>query len=103
MKVFIKECCRDVIVRIYGTDGDEHTQEFFERYFKNVEGVYETTEEEHKEYNSEAAFTITKSDYYDFLAQQLENIQKGIDEVAEALARGSDIEQYIFDGCCYVI
>ena len=80
-----------------------HTQDFFERYFKNVEGVYETTEEERTEYNSEAVFTITKSDYYNFLAQQLENIQRGIDEVAKALAGGAAIEQYIFDGCCYVV
>ncbi len=103
MKVFIKEYCRDVAIRIYGTDGDERTQEFFERYFKNVEGVYETTEEEHTEYHSDALYTITKADYYNFLAQQLENIQRGIDEVAEALARGATIEQYIFNGCCYVI
>lgn len=104
MKVFIKEYCRDVIIRIYGIDGDEHTKEFFEKYMSDIDGVYETTDEERKLYCSEAEYTITKAEYYNFFAQQIDNIQKGIDEVAEAAILWNEkTEDYIFDDECYVI
>ena len=103
MKVFIREYCRDVIVRIYGMDGDEHTKEFFEKYLSTVDGVHETTDEEHEEYRSDAVYTIEKAEHYNFLAQQIENIQRGIDEAAEAAAVGKDINEYIFDGIGYLI
>lgn len=103
MKVFIKEYCRDVIVRIYGIDGEERTKEYFEKYFENVEGVYPTTDEEKESYNSEAVYTITKAEYYNFFAQQIDNIQKGIDEIAEAKYRDETVSDYTFDTVCYVI
>lgn len=103
MKVFIREYCRDVTVRIYGVDGEERTREFFEKYFSEVDGVYETTEEEHTKYCSEAEFTIERAEHYNFFAQQIDNIQRGIDDVAEALMRGEDIHSYAFDGYCYTI
>lgn len=103
MKVFIREYCRDVTVRIYGIDGEERTREFFEKYFSDVDGVYETTEKEHTEYRSEAVYTIEKADHYNFFAQQVDNIQRGIDNVAEALIQGGDIRDYTFNGCCYTV
>ncbi len=75
MKIFVREYCRDVTVRIYGIDGDEHTKEFFEKYFSDVKGIYETTDEKREDYNTEAVYTIVKADYYNFLAQQIESIQ----------------------------
>lgn len=103
MKVFIREYCRDVTVRIYGIDGEERTKEFFSKYLCGIDGVYETTDEEHAEYRSEAEYTIVKAEYYNFFAQQIDNIQKGIDEAAETVMQGDDIRQYDFDGYCYVI
>ena len=88
MKVFIKEYCRDVIVRIYGIDGEERTKEYFEKYFENVEGVYPTTDEEKESYNSEAVYTITKAEYYNFF---------------EAKYRDETVSDYTFDTVCYVI
>ena len=103
MKVFIKEICRDVTIRIYGTDGDDHTEDFFRKYFRSVEGVYETTEDEHTEYRSEAVYTIEKLEYYEFLAQAVKNIQQAIDEIAKALIEGRTIEEFTVDEQCYVV
>ncbi len=103
MKVFISEYCRDVTVRIYGIDGDEKTKEFFAKYFADVGGVYETTDEERDEFNSEAKYTITKAEYFNFLAQHIDNIQKGIDEIAEAVIREEDVGEYAFNDVSYVI
>lgn len=103
MKIFVREYCRDVTVRIYGIDGDEHTKEFFKKYFSDVKGIYETTDEEREDYNTEAVYTIVKADYYNFLAQQIESIQKGIDEVAEAKFRNETEVDYTFDNCCYIV
>lgn len=103
MKIFVREYCRDVTVRIYGIDGDEHTKEFFKKYFSDVKGIYETTDEEREDYNTEAVYTIVKADYYNFLAQQIESIQKGIDEVAEAKFRNETAADYTFENCCYIV
>ena len=103
MKVFVREYCRDVTVRIYGIDGEERTKEFFKKYFADVKGVYETTDEEREDYNSKAVYTITKAEYYNFLAQHIDNIQKGIDEIAEAEFRRETSQDYTFENCCYVI
>ena len=103
MKVFVREYCRDVNVRIYGIDGEERTKDFFKKYFADVEGVYETTDEEREDFSSEAVCTITKADDYNFLAQHIDNIQKGIDEIAEAEFRRETAQDYTFENCCYVI
>lgn len=103
MIVFVKEYCRDVIVRIYGIDGEERTHEFFEKYLMDVDGVYETTDEERAEFHSEAAFTITKADYYEFLAQHIDNIQRGIDEVSAEMFKGRTVEDYTFEDACYAV
>ena len=101
MKVFIREYCRDVIIRINGIDGEEHTKDFFAKYLCGVNGVYETTDEERTEYSTEAEYTIEKGEYYDFFIQHIDNIQKGIDTVSEALK--DTISQYIIDGRFYIV
>lgn len=78
-------------------------QRIFKKYFADVEGVYETTDAEREDYNSEAVYTITKAEYYNFLAQHIDNIQKGIDEIAEAEFRRETSQDYTFENCCYVI
>ena len=103
MKVFIREYCRDVNVRLYGIDGEERTKEFFQKYLSVAEGVYETTDEEKEDYFSEAVYTITNGAYFDCLAQEIDNIQKGIDDIAEAEFRDETVEDYIFDDELYVV
>lgn len=102
MKVFIREYCRDVNIRIYGIDGEEHTKEFFETYFRETIGVYTTTEEEHEHFGSEAEYTIEKADDYNMFAGQINNIQKAIDEIADSILSGKEIDRYV-DNVCYVI
>lgn len=103
MKVFIREYCRDVNVRIYGVDGEERTKEFFQKYLSDAEGIYETTDEEKEDYLSEAVYTITKGEYYDCLAQEIDNIQKGLDDIAEAEFRDETEADYVFEEESYVV
>lgn len=103
MKVFIRECCRDAVVKIYGIDGEEHTKEFFEKFFLGCADVYRTTEEEHTEYHSEAEFTVVKAGDFDCFAKNLGKLQNTIDIVAEELKRGKSIQDYTFNGRCYIV
>lgn len=103
MKVFIRECCRDAVVKIYGIDGEEHTKEFFEKFFLGCAGVYRTTEEEHTEYLSEAEFTVVKAGDFEYFAKNLGKLQNAIDIVAEGLKRGESIQDYTFNGRCYIV
>ncbi len=102
MKVFIKEYCRDVNIRIYGIDGEERTKEFFEKYFEETIGVYETTDEEHERFGSEAEFTIEKADDYNYFAGKISTIQQAIDDIADSIINGSEIDRYV-DSVCYAI
>lgn len=102
MKVFIREYCRDVTVRIYGIDGEERTKEFFERYFEETIGVYETTDEEREQFGSEAEFTIDKADDYNYFAGKISSIQQAIDDIADSIINGAEIDRYV-DSVCYAI
>lgn len=90
MKVFIKEYCRDVTIRIFGIDGEEHTKDFFEKYLYNVIGVDIMTDDERTEYLSEAEFFIEKAAHFEFLAQHIGAIQTAIDYAAVAHIYGRD-------------
>lgn len=103
MKVFIREYCRDAEVTIYGIDGEDHTKDFFEKYFLGCRDVYRTTEEERTEYHSKAEFTVVKADHFNYFAENLGKIQNAIDIVAEALMRGESIDNYTFNGKCYIM
>ena len=58
MKVFIREYCRDVTIRIFGLDGEERTKEFFDKHFSDVRGVGKMSDEDRKENLSEAEYYI---------------------------------------------
>ncbi len=90
MKVFIKEYCRDVTIRIFGMDGEEHTKDFFEKYFYDVIGVEIMTDEECSEFLSEAEFSIEKAAQFEFFAQHIGAIQAAIDCAAVAHIYGKD-------------
>lgn len=90
MKVFIKEYCRDVTIRIFGIDGEEHTKDFFEKYFYDVIGVEIMTDEERSEFLSEAEFSIEKAAQFEFFAQHIGAIQTAIDYAAVAHIYGKD-------------
>lgn len=103
MRVFIKEYCRDVTVRIYGIDGEEHTKDFFDRYFYNVKGVSMLSEAEKSEYRSEADYAIEKGEYFECLAQHIGAIQTAIDHAAVGIINGRNKDFYTIDeNCCLV-
>lgn len=103
MKVFIKEYCRDVTVRIYGVDGEERTKEFFEKYFHNVIGVDIMTDDDRSENLSEAEYSIDTAEQFEFLAQYIGSIQTSIDYVADAFIKGKNESEYSPDGYNYLI
>ena len=103
MKVFIKEYCRDVTVRIYGIDGEERTKDYFDKYFYNVNGVDIVNKKEREEYHSEAEYSIEKAEYFQFLAQHIEEIQNTIDIAALAIIDGRSEEEFIVDNACYLV
>ena len=59
MRVFIREYCRDVTIRIYGLDGEERTREFFDKYFSDVRDVGKMSDE-HPELSGAAESLISK-------------------------------------------
>ncbi|MBQ8827384.1 MAG: hypothetical protein IJ007_09860 [Oscillospiraceae bacterium] len=91
MKVYIKEYCRDVTIRIFGTDNEERTKDFFEKYFYDVIGVGIMTDEERADNLSEAEFYIEKASDFEYLAQNIGAIQTAIDLVAVANIYGKDV------------
>ncbi len=103
MKVLIKEIRKTVGVNIYGIDGNSHTREFFENFFTDVEGVYATPEEERKEFNSSAEWTIEREEDFLSFAKIIEDLQRSIDEVQKHLINGASINEYTFDNCCYIV
>ncbi|MBQ5318252.1 MAG: hypothetical protein J6K17_04100 [Oscillospiraceae bacterium] len=90
MKVFIKEYCRDVTIRIFGMDNEERTKEFFDKYFYDVDGVEIMTDDERSEYLSEAEYSIEKAAQFEYFAQHIGAIQTAIDLVAVAHIYGRD-------------
>ncbi|MGN0553744.1 MAG: hypothetical protein ACI4I1_10190 [Oscillospiraceae bacterium] len=103
MRVLVKESHKTVSIRIYGLDGEERTKEFFEKYFTDVVGVYETPDEERESYESDAVWTIEKHADFSFFAQMLGVIQKSIDEIGKQLDKGANIQEYTFNDGCFVI
>lgn len=103
MKVYIKEYRRDVTVRIYGIDGQEHTKEFFDRYLYNVEGVDFVSDKEREAYRSEAEYSISKGEYFQYLAENIEKIQQAIDTAAVAIINGKSVSDYCFADSCYLV
>lgn len=103
MKILIKETRKTVGVNIYGIDGNPQTKEFFEKYFTDVEGVYATPEEERKEFDTAAEWTIEKEEDFLLLANIIEDLQRSIDEVQKRLIEGAAVSEYTFDNHCYIV
>lgn len=76
MKVFIREYCRDVTIRIFGLDGEERTKEFFDKHFFDVRGVGKMSDEDRKENLSEAEITLQRQSSLSFLLRILETFRK---------------------------
>lgn len=97
MRVFIREYCRDVTIRIFCLDGEERTKEFFDKYFSDVKDVGEMTDEDRAENLSEAEYYIATAEEFEYFAQKVGIIQTAIDLAAVAHIYGRD--EYINDEC----
>ena len=99
MKILVTEMGKDIVMRIYGTDGEECTKEFFEMYLLDSSlPVYVPSEKLLKEYNSEAEFAVDKIENIVLLAEEIPDIQAAIDDyriIAEDGQKTSDLRQYI--------
>lgn len=103
MKILIRETMRTVGVNIYGTDGRQHTKEYFEKYFSGTDGVYPILPEEQEEFKTEAEWVIVTEADLRLLAASLETIQNAIDGVRERLEKGDDTAEYTFNANCFLI
>ena len=103
MIVFIKDSEKNVNVRIYGKDGKEHTEEFFDRYFGDLEDAHFTTDEERFEYGTNAVYTVEKKSDFRFFADNIGKIQQSISYAAYEMIGGTSEKEYTFDGDFYMI
>lgn len=103
MKVLIRENLRTIGVNIYGTDGKQHTEEYFEKYFSDTDGAYPILPEEQEEFGTDAQWVIITEADFRILADSLEAIQNAIDSVQEKLAEGDSRAEYTFNADCFLI
>lgn len=103
MKVLIRENLRTIGVNIYGTDGKQHTKEYFEKYFSDTEGAYPILPEEQEEFGTDAQWVIIREADFRILAESLEAIQNAIDSVEGQLEKGDSRAEYTFNADCFLV
>ena len=103
MKVLIRETLKTIGVNIYGTDGKQHTEEYFEKYFSDTDGAYPILPEEQEEFGTDAQWVIITEVDFRRLADSLEAIQNAIDCVQGQLEKGDSRAEYTFNADCFLI
>lgn len=103
MKILIREKLQTKEINIYGTDGKLHTEEFFEKYFSDTDGVYPTLPYEREEFQTDSVWTIITEADFRQLANTISVIQKAIDDVNELLIGGENVGEFIFQSECFLI
>lgn len=103
MKVFILEEQREVHIRIYGIDGEQHTKEFFDAVFVGMSCVYPTTDEEKSEYGTDAIYTFESRAAFNKFCEYLEILQDTLDTISEALFKDDSAEEYSFEYANYIV
>lgn len=89
MRVLIRETLETTVINIYGTDGKQHSKDFFEKYFADSDGAYSTLDEEREEFGTDAQWTIITRRDFDLFAGTVETLQKAIDS-ADRYPQDSD-------------
>ena len=103
MIVFIKDTEKNINVRIYGKDGKENTEDFFDKYFGDLENSRFTTDEEHFEYGTKAVYTVDKESDFKCLADSIGKIQDSMNYAAYEMAGGESENNYIFDDDIFMV
>lgn len=103
MKLFIIDDNTEAEIFIYGIDGSDCTERFFVSFFDG-KGIKKLTEEEKKQYKTEADYAILNS-YCECLENAIALLQETIDIIAEEYKRsGCNVkETYTFCDRCYVV
>lgn len=103
MKIFILEEQREVHIRIYGIDGEQHTKEFFDAVFVGMSCVYPTTDKETSEYGTDAIYTFESRAAFNKFCEYLEILQDTLDTISEALFKDDSAEEYSFEYANYIV
>lgn len=103
MRVLIRDMFKTVGINIYGLDGNEHTDEFFEKYLSRSERIHRTPDDERELYQSDAEWTIESIEDFNEFKRSIYGIQRAIDEIRTKLIDGDNIENYTFSGECYLV
>lgn len=103
MRVLIRETLETAVINIYGTDGNQHSRDFFDKYFADSEGAYPTLDEEREEFGTDAEWTIIRKQDFQAFADTAETIQKAIDDVQDRIAKGDSREDYTYNSDSYLI
>lgn len=103
MKVLIRENLQTIEINIYGADGNQHTEKFFEKYFSDTDGAYPTYPEERDEFQTDAEWTIITEADFRQLEETISVIQKAIDDVNELLIGGENVGEFVFQSECFLI
>lgn len=96
MKVFIREDNTTDHIRIYGMSGEQKTEEFFDTVFtgKDMTQVYRTTDEERKEFGTDAVYTFYSRAAFDKFCEYLNILQGTIDLIADDFIDEETVSDY---------
>ncbi len=103
MRVLIRETLETAVINIYGTDGKQHSRDFFDKYFSDSDGAYPTLDEEREEYGTDAEWTIITKRDFELFAEAVETLQKAIDDVQDRIAKGDNAENYSLNANSFLI
>lgn len=96
MKIFIREDESNYHVRIYGLNGEQKTEEFFGKVFtgKDMTQVYRTTDEERRQFNTEAVYTFYSRAAFDKFCEYIDILQETIDLIADDFIDEETVADY---------
>lgn len=104
MKILIRETGNTVEIAVYTVNERECTYEFFLKHFTDVEGIYETPDEEREMFSTVAEWTVESGAVFDELADVLAEYRECIAGIrTQALDYDIPPESYVFNGKNFVM
>lgn len=109
MEAYIVDENRVVNVYLYGIDGEERTEEFFDKYLEQVNGITKILDEYRMRMKLQrtVVYAISRGADYSLLVHTFSKLQTAIDAIADEFVYAEDeqrvIEKYTIDNCNYII
>ena len=91
MKILVPETGEEVDIYIYGVDGDEHTRDFFEKYFLDDETICEFEDYFLKLLKTDADFVVDSDETMKELKEMAVMVQSAIDDYVLLRDEGCDM------------